>query len=179
MNHRRNSHCAFCGNRFPEPVVRYAKCAACGNETWISPFPVSVLILPVESADGALGVLLVRRGIEPCRGQWCLPGGYLQQDESLETGAFRENQEESTVKLPPDWPIRLTHSRPVAADTKQIIVFCEAQPIAETLLPDPFKPSDEETEAIMVTRQPIKLCFGTHTEALRMYFDRPEAAKPR
>ena len=44
--------------------------------------------------DG-LSVLLVERGIEPYKGCWAFPGGFLQMDEDAETGAKRELIEET------------------------------------------------------------------------------------
>lgn len=40
-------------------------------------------------------VLLVRRGKEPLRGQWSLPGGVLEVGESLTEGVAREVREET------------------------------------------------------------------------------------
>ena len=49
--------------------------------------------------DGTkLRVLLVERGNEPFKGRWAFPGGFLQMDESAETGALRELQEETGLK---------------------------------------------------------------------------------
>ncbi len=46
--------------------------------------------------DGTkLRVLLVERGIEPYKGRWALPGGFLRMDECAEDGALRELQEET------------------------------------------------------------------------------------
>lgn len=46
--------------------------------------------------DGTkLRVLLIERGIEPYKGRWALPGGFLQMDESAEEGALRELKEET------------------------------------------------------------------------------------
>lgn len=40
-------------------------------------------------------VLLVRRGTEPLRGQWSLPGGLVEVGESLTTALVREVNEET------------------------------------------------------------------------------------
>jgi mutator protein MutT len=40
-------------------------------------------------------VLLIRRGKEPLRGRWSVPGGTLEPGETLEQGVVREIQEET------------------------------------------------------------------------------------
>ena len=49
--------------------------------------------------DGTkLKVLLVQRGIEPYKGRWAFPGGFMKMDESAEEGALRELQEETGLE---------------------------------------------------------------------------------
>lgn len=48
--------------------------------------------------QGALKVLLVERGIEPFKGRWALPGGFLQMDENTDECARRELYEETGIK---------------------------------------------------------------------------------
>lgn len=44
-----------------------------------------------------LNVLLIERGIEPFKGMWALPGGFMNIDESIEECAMRELREETGV----------------------------------------------------------------------------------
>ena len=46
-------------------------------------------------------VLLVRRGTEPLRGHWSLPGGMLEVGESLSDGVIREVREETGLTVEP------------------------------------------------------------------------------
>ncbi len=46
-------------------------------------------------------VLLVRRGAEPLKGHWSLPGGLLEVGESLSDGVVREVREETGLLVEP------------------------------------------------------------------------------
>lgn len=50
-------------------------------------------------------VLLIQRRNEPFQGQWALPGGFVDQGESLEEAARREVQEETGVTIDQLWPV--------------------------------------------------------------------------
>lgn len=53
----------------------------------------------IFSFDGTkLRVLLVQRGIEPYKGRWAMPGGFMQMNESADEGALRELHEETGLK---------------------------------------------------------------------------------
>lgn len=45
--------------------------------------------------NNELSVLLIRRGIDPFKGHWALPGGFMRIDESAEQCAMRELREET------------------------------------------------------------------------------------
>lgn len=43
--------------------------------------------------------LLIRRGTEPLKGQWSIPGGTLELGESLQQGVIRELREETGLEV--------------------------------------------------------------------------------
>ena len=60
------------------------------------PHPCVTTDCVIFGFDGSeLQVLLVERGIEPFKGRWAFPGGFVKMDESCEEGALRELKEET------------------------------------------------------------------------------------
>lgn len=49
--------------------------------------------------EGRLHVLLVKRGREPFKNCWAFPGGFLEEDETIETCARRELMEETGLMV--------------------------------------------------------------------------------
>lgn len=63
--------------------------------------PYAPTFLTVDAVVVQAGhVLLVKRGAQPGKGKLALPGGFLNQDETLLTGAIRELREETKLKVP-------------------------------------------------------------------------------
>src|SRR2546426_9387906 len=48
--------------------------------------------------EGELKVLLIERALEPFKGKWALPGGFVRVDETLDEAARRELQEEAGLR---------------------------------------------------------------------------------
>ena len=63
------------------------------------PHPAVTTDCVIFGFDGKrLHILLIERGLEPYKGHWALPGGFLRMDETVEEGAARELFEETHVK---------------------------------------------------------------------------------
>ena len=48
--------------------------------------------------EGELKVLLIERALEPFKGKWALPGGFVRVEETLDEAARRELEEEAGLK---------------------------------------------------------------------------------
>ena len=93
--------CAHCGAHLTQkqlghdPVPRHV-CTnpACGQVTYRNPLPAAGALIEHEGR-----VLLVQRGIDPYRGMWDIPGGFLEEWEHPAEGAIREAREETGLEV--------------------------------------------------------------------------------
>lgn len=86
-------YCVNCGTRLEPRTVEGRElegCPGCGFVLWHDPKVVTLVVVEDERGD----VIVGRRGIEPGYGLWCLPGGYVNDDEHPADSAARECREE-------------------------------------------------------------------------------------
>ncbi len=69
-------------------------CPDCGYVAYENP---KIIVGSVVSVEGR--ILLCRRAIEPRRGFWTLPAGYMELAETVEEGARREAWEEARARI--------------------------------------------------------------------------------
>ena len=61
-----------------------------------NPIPATALIIP--ASDDPFKIIIVKRAVEPCKGQYSLPGGFMEIDETTEECAIREMLEETGLE---------------------------------------------------------------------------------
>jgi ADP-ribose pyrophosphatase YjhB (NUDIX family) len=161
------NHCSRCGaalrlGMVPGEDRERLACDACGFVAYVNPRLV-VTCLPVTDAGE---VMLLRRGIEPGRGLWAQPGGFMEIDETVEAGAVRETLEETGLLVEPGHIVGL-YTRPEAAI---VVIAFEARIVggAATLTPEALEVRPFAPEAIPWP----EIAFRTSEWALRDWVHR-------
>ncbi len=67
--------------------------------TYKYPRPAVTADCVVITREAEPKVLLIQRAIEPYKGCWAFPGGFMNMDETTEQCAIRELEEETGLKL--------------------------------------------------------------------------------
>lgn len=158
-------HCKNCGagvvQRLPDDGdtrVR-AVCPACHTVHYENPLNV-VGTIPVWQDK----VLLCLRNIEPRKGFWTLPAGFMELRETLAEGAARETDEEAGARIQM-LPLFTLIDVPRVG---QVHFFFRAE-----LLSTQFQPGHETQQARLFAESEIpwdELAFRTVKETLRCYF---------
>jgi ADP-ribose pyrophosphatase YjhB (NUDIX family) len=96
------NYCPECGGPLLRHVVggelrNHWFCQRC--QTPHHDYPRVVVTAFVASGER---LLWVQRGLQPQRGKWAIPGGFLEEGETLAEGAARELHEEAGILLPPE-----------------------------------------------------------------------------
>ncbi|MEN9855206.1 MAG: hypothetical protein RLZZ157_332 [Pseudomonadota bacterium] len=70
-------------------------CSTCNFINYVNPR----IVAGVVASDGQGSILLCRRAIEPRRGFWTVPAGFMEEGETTQAGAAREAREEACVEI--------------------------------------------------------------------------------
>src|SRR3984893_13259556 len=100
-------YCLNCGSALVVRVIEGREIEACSNDDFVLWHDPKVTTAVVIEVDG--GILLGRRAIEPGLGLWCLPGGFVNDDEDPWDAAARECMEEICAAVEPTRLIGVYH----------------------------------------------------------------------
>lgn len=90
-------YCPKCGKILEKKVICNKEriyCGYCDTVYYNNPIPTVAVI----ARDQKGKILLVKRGAEPQKGCWALPGGFMDNNESAVEAALREMCEETGLK---------------------------------------------------------------------------------
>ena len=156
--------CSNCGARVTlripsgDSLPRHV-CDACETIHYRNPLVVVGAIPVVDQR-----VLLCRRAIEPRRGFWTLPAGFMELDETTAQGAARETLEEAQARVEIDEVFTLLSLPHV----NQVHIFYRAR-----LLDMDFGPGEESLEVALFQEHEIpweELAFRSITSTLQHFY---------
>ena len=167
------NYCSGCG----EPVSRTIPpgdhrerfvCDHCGTIHYQNPKIVTGC-LPICGER----VLLCRRAINPRKGLWTLPAGFLETGETAHAGAARETWEEARARV----DIHGLYTVFSLPHISQVYMFFRAE-----LINGQYATGEESHDVALFHEQEVpwdELAFPVVTQTLRHYFsDRPTADFP-
>lgn len=161
-------HCKQCGtlvvNRVPDDgdTRQRAVCPACHTIHYQNPLNV-VGTVPFWGAHGEM-VLLCKRNIEPRKGYWTLPAGFMELGETTSAGALRETDEEAGANIELLGLFTVMN----VARVGQVHLYYRAR-----LLDTSFAPGHETMEARLFAEGDIPwedIAFSTVKQTLKSYF---------
>lgn len=91
------TYCPSCRHKLVNRVEdhnRFRLCPQCGAKYFSNPLPSAVAFV----RDPAGRLLIIKRGIEPGRGRWALPSGFVEENERPEQTVVRELREETGIR---------------------------------------------------------------------------------
>ncbi len=86
--------CRLCGGKVEEKIIEDRKrklCKRCGTINYENPIPAVAVVARNKKGE----ILLIKRKVEPQKGFWALPSGFIEIDEAPEAAALREFKEET------------------------------------------------------------------------------------
>lgn len=127
--------------------------------------------IPIWNQDGQPKVLLCRRAIEPRRGYWTLPAGFMENGETTSQAAIRETEEEAGAKI----ELHELFSLLNVPHVDQVHIFYRA-----TLLDLDYVAGAESLEVALLSESEIPwrdIAFLTSYHTLKFYFSDQASAK--
>ncbi len=159
----RQIYCSNCGEQVVYKIAEGRErsvCEHCNTIHYTNPKIVAGALCVWENK-----VLLCRRAIEPRKGYWNLPAGYLEDFEKVEDGAIRETWEEAGAEICIDKVITV-YNIPQA---NQVYVHFLAN-----LKDGIIRNGEESIESALFTEEEIpwnEMAFTSSSFALRHYFE--------
>ncbi len=160
--------CPVCGAGLQTAVIKKNEparllCSECEFVFYLDPKLVACAVVEMDQK-----LILLKRGINPGRGRWVVPGGYVDRGEEVEAAALRETMEECGID------IRIKNLLGVYSypgKLEVIIVY-----VAEYMTGDLIA-GDENVEVKLLSPDEIpweSLAFESTRDALRDYCGRIE-----
>jgi len=162
-NPKNFKYCPVCGDFLKEKYLKEEGhtrlvCPGCGFIFYMNPTPAVAVLLFRDN-----NILLVKRKCEPKKGDWTLPAGYMEYNETAEETAIRETKEETNLTIEVK---NLFAVLPGFDDSRtHVILIIYSGEIKSGEL----KPGDDASEVrfFSLNNLPDNIAFSAHREVLR------------
>ena len=163
---REKRYCQYCRSplvkKFFEGAIR-PFCEICFEPVYENPIPATAVVV----ADHQGKVLLVKRTVDPKKGFWCLPGGFLELGETPEQGALRELKEETGLQGKINSLLGVSTSNSQRYHTVLLIGFFVNDYSGKLI------PGDDASDAAYFDRDELpEIAFESHVNFIKIYYDR-------
>lgn len=154
--------CPQCGTGLvlkPEGDRLRHTCPACSFIYYLNPVVAAAALVEEQGR-----VVLVKRGVAPRAGYWCLPAGYVEADETAEEAAIRETREEAGLDIAVD-DLLGVYSFGGGDFPRGVLIVYSSQRISGAP-----RPGDDAVEAAFFAPDELppdaEIAFWTHREVL-------------
>ena len=164
-------YCPVCGGRLNSKNLKSEEpdrlvCTKCDFVFYLDP---KVVACSIVEMDGR--IVLLKRDIDPQKGKWVLPGGYVDRGEEVKAAALREAEEECGLKIRARELLGV-YSYP---GKLSVVVVYVAEPLGGKLIV-----GDETSEVGLYSPERIpweELAFQSTVDALKDYLKKRESWK--
>ncbi|HVZ67489.1 MAG TPA: NUDIX domain-containing protein [Patescibacteria group bacterium] len=92
---KQHKFCFICAGVLEYKEKNLLICTKCGYHKYINPVPCNGALLKNSKGE----ILLIERRIDPMKGYWDFPGGFVDLDENIEESMARELKEETDLTI--------------------------------------------------------------------------------
>lgn len=158
--------CSQCGARLERKVIDNKSrltCPACGFIRYQNPVPAAAVTIIQEEK-----ILLVKRAVEPKKGLWSLPAGFVEIDESVEECAVREVKEETNLD------VQLTGLLAVYSVFDDPRYICLLVVYSATAIGGQLQCGDDASDAQFFPPSALpEIAWHVHRRAIELAFQKP------
>ncbi len=160
---QKKTYCHFCGSQLVRKFFKGTDrlfCEQCKEIIYENPIPATCIVA-VDSKDR---MVLVKRSVEPKKGFWCLPGGFIELGETPEQAALRELKEETGLSGRINMLLGVTSSSNVQYQTVLVVGYLV------TSYSGILRAGDDASDvACFRTDELPEIAFDSHLKFIRTY----------
>lgn len=153
-------YCPMCATPLIKKAVFDEVRPTCPNCDFVQFFDPKVVTVVVVEHEGK--IMLGKRNIDPGRGMWSIPGGYVNRGERLEAAAVREIKEETNLDVQIEGLIGLYSE----VDNPYVLIVYRASVIAHDVSEIARQPEEVSELAFFSPGELPELAFPSETKIL-------------